>query len=137
MMCALPRPNDKETLRRFGIVMGGMIAGLFGLLIPWLSKRQFAVWPWVLASLFLSCALLVPEALRIVYRVWMRIGAVLGAINGRIVLGIIYYLIVVPMGLAMRLWGTDPLARNFAREQTTYRIVRKEDNLVERMERPF
>jgi len=137
MMCALSGSSDKKALRRVGIVMGGMIARLFGLLIPLLSHRRFAVWPWMLAGLFLACALLAPGSLGLVYRVWMRIGAVVGAINGRIVLGIIYFLIVVPLGLAMRLWGADPLARKFAREKTTYRVVREEDNLIERMERPF
>lgn len=131
------RSIDRKALRQFGLTMGGMIAGLFGLLLPLLLSRRFPAWPWVVAGIFFACALVRPESLGIVYEIWTKLGHILAAINARILLGIIYYLVVVPIGLAMRLWGRDPLARTFAAGQATYRIVREDGNIVERMERPF
>jgi len=137
MVRSVSRPLDLKALRRFGLIMGGMVAGLFGLLIPILSGRQFPVWPWVLAGLFFAFAFLRPESLRTVHMAWMRLATVLGTINARILLGIIYYLVVVPIGLVMRMCGKDPLARGFAAEKTTYRVVRDQSDSIERMERPF
>jgi len=54
----------------------------------------------------------------------MKVGHVLGSINTRIILGIIYYLLITPMGLVMRLMGKDSMHRSFAQDTDTYRILR-------------
>ena len=137
MADSVSRTTARKALCRFGLTMGGMVAGLFGFLIPFLMGRRTPAWPWVLAGLFVVIALVRPEGLKVVHAAWMRLATILGTVNARIVLGIIYYLVVVPIGLVMRLCGRDPLARGFAADQPTYRIVREQADLVKRMERPF
>ena len=52
----------------------------------------------------------------------MRFGLVLGWVNSRIILGIIFYGLVLPMGALMRLFKTDPMQRQFQKKLDSYRI---------------
>jgi len=100
---------DVRTLRRFGLTTGGVFAGLFGLLFPLLFGRTIPVWPWVLAVALILPALVYPAALRPVYTVWMKFAEVAGAVNTRIILGIVFFILVTPFGAVMRLAGRDPM----------------------------
>ena len=127
---------DKKGLRRFGLVTGAIVVGLFGLIPPWLLDRAYPIWPWVVSSLLWGGALLYPAALRPVYRIWMRIGLVLGWINTWLILGVVYFAVVLPMGIAMRIYGRDPMARRFDATIGSYRVKSTnppKDNLT----RPF
>jgi uncharacterized membrane protein HdeD (DUF308 family) len=114
--------TDKE-LRQFGLLVGGVFAvlGLWPVVFRGESSR---LWAMVLGSLLLVFGAIVPQALKQVHRGWMQVGHVLGSINTKIILGIIYYGLITPMGLVMRLMGKDPMHRALAKEATTYRVVR-------------
>jgi hypothetical protein len=55
----------------------------------------------------------------------MAVGHVLGWINTRIILGILYYGLIVPTGLVMKMFGRDPMRRAFVPDMQTYRVVRE------------
>ena len=59
------------------------------------------------AGALLALALLYPKALTPLYKAWMAFGHVLGWINARIILGIVFFVVVMPIGLIMRLFGKD------------------------------
>ena len=42
---------DRKGLRQFGIVTGGILAGLFGLFFPWLLEHSYPYWPWIVGGL--------------------------------------------------------------------------------------
>ena len=71
---------------------------------------------WVLVALLsiagalLLGAAIAPSLLRPVYRGWMRLGEVLAWVNTRIILTLIFFLVVTPIGLLMRLFGRSPIA---------------------------
>lgn len=71
-----------------------------------------------------------------VYRRWMAIGHVLGWINTRIILGIMFYLLFLPVGLAMRLLGKDPMARSIDESIATYRVTHARPK-KDHVERPY
>jgi hypothetical protein len=54
----------------------------------------------------------------------MALGHALGWVNGRIVLGLVYWLVLQPIALVMRLCGHDPLRRRWDAQASTYREVR-------------
>ncbi|NOU11802.1 MAG: sxtJ [Nitrospira sp.] len=114
--------TNKE-LRQFGLLVGGVFAviGLWPLVFRSEPPR---LWAMILGSLLIVLGAVVPQSLQQVHSGWMKIGHVLGAINTRIILGIIYYLLITPMGLVMRLMGKDSMHRTLAKETTTYRVVR-------------
>ena len=130
------KSTDKKELRSFGLIMAGMITLFFGLIIPWLWSSTLPLWPWIVGLVFLVSALSVPVALRPVFIVWMKIGHVLGWINTRLLLGIVFYLVIAPIGLVLRLMGKDPLNRKYDKSGPSYRIVSKQPG-VDKLERPF
>jgi hypothetical protein len=107
---ALPPPADAAALRRFGIVAALLVALLFGGLLPWLSGRSSAAWPWLLAAVLALLAVLAPRLLNLVYRPWMLLGHYLGLVNTRVLLFLVYYAVFMPTGLVMRLAGRNPMS---------------------------
>ena len=81
-------------------------------------------------------ALIAPQSLTVVYYPWMRFGLVLGAINAVIILCAIYYLLITPIGIVMRLIGYDPLHRKTAIKMASYRVNKNPRDRTH-MERPF
>ena len=134
MVSSVPIP-DRQSLRKFGLLMAVIIALLFGLLLPWLFGRAYPKWPWVVSAAFVVPALVFPSALRPVYDAWMKFGAIAGHVNTRIILGLAFYLVVLPVGLIRRAFGGDAMKRK-RDAGPTYRIPtakRPRDHL----EKPF
>ena len=114
--------KGKDELRKFGLLTGGLIAGLFGLVFPFLFARPYPVWPWVIGGALLAWALVLPASLASIYKYWMRFARILGWVNTRIILGFIFFLLITPFGLLMRLFARDPMARKFDAKATSYRV---------------
>jgi len=117
--------SDIKQLRNFGLMVAGIFAaiGLWPALIRGDDPR---LWALVLASLLVIPALVVPMSLGSVYRGWMTVGYVLGWINTRIILGVIFYGLFTPIGLVRRfLLAKDSMHRRFEPEAGTYRVVRQ------------
>ncbi len=131
----IPELNRTE-LRNFGLVTGGILALLFGLFFPWLLEKSIPAWPWVIAAVLGAWGLIAPTSLQPVYRAWMKLGLLLSKITTPIILGIVFYGMVMPMGLVMRLIGRDPMERRFDDEAASYRI-KHEKAPKKSMERPF
>jgi hypothetical protein len=133
-MHGLPAINERG-LRRFGLLTAVALTALFGLALPWAFGRSFPVWPWVVALPLVILALARPAALRPVYRVWMRMAAVLGIINTSVILALVFYALVTPLGLLLRWLGRDPMRRQFDATES-YRITSRLPS-GDHMERPF
>ena len=65
---------SRKELREFGLITGAIVAGLFGLLLPWLIGHALPLWPWYVFAVLAAIAIVVPVALKPVYRVWMAFG---------------------------------------------------------------
>lgn len=102
---------DAKGLRKFGLTTAAIVVVLFGLVLPWLRDQPFPWWPWVLATILSLCALAAPRTLRFVYRPWMKVGVVLGWINTRIILGAVFWLLILPLGLLLRLMHEKKVAK--------------------------
>ena len=97
--------------REFGVVVGSALILLGSW---WLYRSKFAIASSVALSLglvLLLAAFLYPRILIFPNRAWMGIAAVLSYVSSRIVLAIIFFLILTPIGLIKRAMGWDPLRR--------------------------
>ena len=115
-------PTTKD-LRQFGLLIGGVFA-IIGLWPVVFRSESPRLWAMILGSLLIVLGTIAPQSLEQVHRGWMKVGHILGSINTKIILGIIYYLLITPMGLVMRLMGKDPMHRSLAQDMDSYRIVR-------------
>lgn len=127
---------DKAGYRKFGLVTSAIIVVLFGLAIPFLFSLNFARWPWIMAAVLSAWALLAPTTLKPVYIGWMKFGNVMNWINTRIILGIMFYGMFMPLGLIMRLFGKDPMHRKLDSSTSSYRVI-SEKHGKDNVEHPY
>lgn len=132
----IPPALTRRQLREFGLVTGGMFAGLFGLLLPWLGGLRYPAWPWWIAAVLAAWALVSPDTLRPLHRLWMRVGHAMGRVTTPVILGAVFFLVITPMACVMRLAGRDPMARKFDENAESYRVASTKLP-KETMERPF
>jgi predicted membrane metal-binding protein len=115
---ALQGPSN----RSFGLLFAGVFA-LIGL-VPLLFGGVARLWAIVLAAAFLIVTLAFPRVLTPLNRLWMRFGLLLHRIVSPIVLGIMFFGVITPMGVLMRLFGKDPLRLRLDKGAGTYWIER-------------
>ena len=100
---------SRRAMRKFGLYTGGVLLVLT-LVVSFLQHSLR--WNLLSAGLALvALGVLAPSTLKCVYLPWMAIGAVLGAIVSTIVLTVLFYAIVTPIGLLARIVGKDFLGR--------------------------
>lgn len=120
--------------RSFGLIM----AAAFGVIaaLRFVLSDTVTWWALGLAAGFALIALVRPRWLAPVERVWMRFAAVLGAINSRVLLTIVFALVVTPIAVLLRALGRQPM--RWQDDQPTYwRRRRPEEFTAARMERQF
>lgn len=127
---------DRKGLRRFGLVTGAIVAGLFGAFFPWVFERTYPIWPWIVLATLGTWALVAPDSLRPAYRGWMKVGLLLGKVTTPIVMGTIFVVVIVPVALVMRVMQRDPMRRKFEPDTASYRI-QSEPLPKDRLEKPF
>jgi saxitoxin biosynthesis operon SxtJ-like protein len=93
--------------RTFGLVVGSVLLGTG--LMPLLRHRPVNGWLVAAGGLLLVAAMFVPRLLGPANSLWTRLGRVLHRVTNPVLLGLIYYLAVVPVGLVMRALGKDLL----------------------------
>jgi predicted membrane metal-binding protein len=111
--------------RSFGFVMAAFFAllALFPLLHGPLSSIRW--WALVVAAAFLALALLWPAPLRPLNRAWLKLGLLLSKIVSPIVMMVLFYATVTPIGVLMRWAGKDPLRLRRDPAATSYWIPRE------------
>jgi hypothetical protein len=127
---------DAHGLRRFGLTTGALLAGLFGLILPWLFGRGHPIWPWGLAAVLVVWSVVAPATLGPVYRGWMRVGLLLSRITTPVILAIVYFLLFTPVAVFMRWSGRDALARRLDARAASYRVASARRPPAH-MEKPF
>jgi hypothetical protein len=93
--------------RNFGLVF----AAVFTIIALWPLTRADKVhlWSLAIAAVFLGAAFMAPRWLAPLNRLWFRLGILLGRIVTPLVMGVLWLLVVTPIGLLMRFCGRDPL----------------------------
>tara|TARA_B100000073_G_scaffold82687_1_gene63271 strand:+ start:22222 stop:22620 length:399 start_codon:yes stop_codon:yes gene_type:complete len=110
--------KSRKKLREFGIVIGFILPLIIGGLIPFLRGHLFASWTIYPGILLITLGIIKPEFLFYPYIVWMKFGYLLGWINSRIILGIIYIIVLIPIALFMKIFGYDPLRKKKSKNKT-------------------
>ena len=93
--------------RSFGIVF--FIVFLLITLYPLTYGGEIRIWSLIISLIFLILGLLNSKILAPLNKIWFRFGILLGKIVSPLIMGIIFFLVVTPIGFIMRLLGKDVL----------------------------
>lgn len=106
-------------LRSFGLLVGTV----FGLIAiyPLISGATLRAWAAVIGASLIAPAIFFPPLLELPYQVWNMIGKVLGWLNTRIILTVLYFAAIVPVSLVLKIFGRDPLKLQFDPDAESYR----------------
>ena len=102
---------SKKKLYQFGLLLGFGIPLIFGFFFPFLRGHSFKFWTIWVGTVLIMLSFFNPMFLLYPYRAWMSLGYMLGLINSRIILGIIFFSILLPISIVMKIFGYDPLKK--------------------------
>ena len=115
--------SGKKELRQFGYTMS-IVLGVLGVLFLWRGKEWYPYFI-VLSVVFLVPAIILPILLKPLQKLWMILAVLLGWFMTRIILSILFYLVITPIGFILRLCGKDFLNRSFEKYNESYWIPRE------------
>lgn len=105
-------------LRRFGLTTGSAFLVLGAIFI---FRHRPVGWPLASIGAFLLLfAVFTPSLLRFIYRPWMRLAGFLGSISSRILLTLLFFLVLTPIGFLQRRFGKQPIDLRFKTNDATY-----------------
>ena len=109
--------------RSFGFVFAFVFA-VIGL-VPLLSGNSARWWALGVSAAFLAASIVYPGVLAPLNRIWTKFGLLLHHIVNPVVMGVLFFLVVTPIAMLMRLCGKRPLQRTFDAGATSYWIRRE------------
>ena len=122
--------------RGFGLVFGVVFIGVA--LWPLLEGSEPRYWAIGISAAFFLLALCRPAVLAPLNRVWTRIGLLMHKVVNPLVLGLMFYVVITPVGLFLRAVGKDPLRLKLDPDATSYWIKRSQPGpSPETMKRQF
>ena len=110
--------------RSFGIVF--FIVFVLIATYPLLNQEEVRIWSLIISFLFLFLGLLNSKILTPLNKLWFRFGLFLGKIISPIIMGVIFFLVVTPIGLLMRFFGKDVLNLKLNKKKSSYWIEKND-----------
>ena len=110
--------SEKSDLRKFGITIGIILMIISGFLY-WEGKESYQI---LLTIGVVLCGLgvMIPIILKPIYWIWMIFATILGWFMTRVILSLLYYWIMCPIGLISRLLGKQFLDLKWNKKDSTY-----------------
>lgn len=119
-----PHTNEKQASdRSFGWVFTIFFA-LYGCL-PAFRSRPVRWWALAVSGVFLLITLVRPTLLHFANRLWMRLGLLLSKVVNPLITGLLFYVVVTPMGVLLRMMGKDLLRLRWSPQAQSYWIERR------------
>ena len=106
--------------RSFGVVFFAVF--LFIALYPITYSEDIRIWSLIISFIFIILGLLNSKILTPLNKLWFKFGVILGKIISPIIMGIIFFLVVTPIGLIMKVLGKDLLRLKNNKKDNTYWI---------------
>ena len=122
--------NKKNNIT-FGILffIFFLIIGLY----PLISNASIRIWSIVLSLVFLIITIIRPNLFTILYKLWIKFGFLLGKIISPIVMGLVFFFVVTPIGTFVRILKKDVMG--LKKKTTSYWINR--DDKLQSMKKQF
>ena len=102
---------------------------------PLTNEEPVRIWSAIISSVFLILGLMNSKLLTPLNKLWFKFGMILGAIIAPIVMGVVFFLVITPIGFIMRIMGKDLLKKRYDKKKETYWV--KRDKPVSTMKQQF
>ena len=119
--------SEKSDLRKFGITIGIILMIIAGFLF-WKEKESYQIFLTVGTILFVL-GILVPAVLKPIYWIWMIFATILGWVMTRVILSLLFYIIITPIGLISRFFGKQFLELRWDKSKESYWNFRTNEHL--------
>ena len=116
--------SGRSQLRKFGITVGAVFAVL-GVVFLLRGKNHYPYFIGPGLGLIFFGGIW-PRALAVIYKIWMSLALVMGWVMSRLILSVLFYIVLTPIGLFLKLIGKDVLNQRLNRSSGSYWIDRKE-----------
>lgn len=123
---------SRRDLRLFACLWCPLFCGALGLVLARHGSGTAATVTWVLGAAILGLGAAEPRLVRPVFLGLIYLTAPIGWVVSHAVLAVVYYLVVTPIGMLLRITGRDPMARRFEREAPSYWTPAEGDKPPER-----
>jgi hypothetical protein len=118
--------NSDDAVKKTGLTIGVVLI-LVSLLLWYLGKTSFIYFS-IIGGLFVILAIIAIPVLRPFHKLWMMLALLMGFVMSRIILTLLYYLVLTPIGLLAKLVGKKFMPLGFDKKATTY--WEKRENIV-------
>ena len=117
--------RETGSNKNFGIVF--FIVFILIAVWPLIDGQSLRVWSLIVSLIFLVLGLLNSKLLNPLNLAWFKFGKILGKVVSPIVLGVVYFIIITPIGLFLRLTGKDLLQTKFSKNNSYW--IKREKNI--------
>lgn len=117
--------SGEKELREFGLTIG-IVFAILCVLTLWRGK---AVCPYflALAVLFAGFGIILPQALKPLQKIWMAFSVIVGFVASRVIVFVLFYAVLTPIGFIIRVTGRDILDERIDKTKASYWHKRPEE----------
>lgn len=132
--------SGRRALRSFGLTVGAVLI-LVALILYWRhdwTARPAEVWLAAAGGVLIILGAAAPQILKPVQKVWMALALVLGYVMTRVILTIVFFGMMLPVGLLRRVFSGDPMHRAVDPHETSYWMKKTyPDDTPQRLEKLY
>lgn len=121
--------------RTFGLIFAGIFAVIS--FFPMLFGNEIRTWALIVSALFFIPAMVYPRVLFPLNKLWLKFGFFMHSIINPILMGLVFFLTVLPTGIILKILGKDPMHRKFESDSKTYWIERNQKISKESFDNQF
>ena len=110
--------NSDEAVKKTGLTVGVVLI-LVSFLLWYLGKTSFIYFS-IIGGLFVILAIIAIPVLRPFHKLWMMLALAMGFVMSRVILTILYYLVLTPIGLLAKIVGKKFMPLGFDKNEKTY-----------------
>ena len=123
------KKTNKKILMEFGIIFGIFLPLIIGFLMPIIFNHDFKLWTLIVGFIFITLSLASPSKLFYPYKLWMKFGEILGWINSKIILSLIFVFVLLPISLIMKILKHNPLKLKISEKKKSFKELINHKNI--------
>ena len=128
--------KNSINIKRKNNITFGILFFIFFLIVglyPLISNEPIRIWSIIVSLVFLIVTIIQPNLFTFLNKLWIKFGILLGKIISPIVMGLVFFFVVTPIGIFVKVLKKDVMGLN--REASSYWITRKDK--IQSMKKQF